>query len=167
MQRHTRFWICLNMAELCLDKLLTVAGLWIWLVKVSQAFEYDSGSEQQDSEFARVTQCAEYVLKCLIMPEYIQINSSRYARILNVSDAVQSVRSLYKLLSSYWSRRLFRHCHWFYDGASYEKNDAWVLVRNFSGGFMELGHFDKHIVENTTKKDPTWKHFGAFSPRWW
>ena len=104
---------CLNMAELCLDKLLTVAGLWIWLVKVSQAFEYDSGSEQQDSEFGRVTQCAEYVLKCLIMPKYIRINSSRYARILNVSDAVQSVRSLYKLLSSYWSRRLFRHCHRF------------------------------------------------------
>ena len=113
MQRHTRFWICLNMAELCLDTLLTAAGLWIWLVKVSQVFEYDSGSEQQDSEFGRVTQCAEYVLKCLIMPKYIRTNSSRYARIPNVSDAVQSVRSLYKLLSSYWIRRLFRHYHRF------------------------------------------------------
>ena len=30
---------------------------------------------------------------------------------------------------------------------------------------MEIGHFDKHIVEIKTKKDPTWKHFGAFSPR--
>ena len=102
-------WIWLNYAWI---------NCWLW-----QGCEYDwskfhkllnmNASEQQDSEFARVTQCAEYVLKCLIMPKYIRINSSRYARILNVSDAVQSVRSLYKLLSSYWIRRLFRHCHRF------------------------------------------------------
>ena len=34
--------------------------------------------------------------------------SAEYARILNVSEAVQSIRSLYKLLKSYRDRDTFR-----------------------------------------------------------
>ena len=34
------------------------------------------------------------------------------------------------------------------------------------GGFVELGHFDKHFVKNTRKKDPAGKNFGFFSPRY-
>ena len=30
--------------------------------------------------------------------------------------------------------------------------------------FVELGHFDKDFVKNTTKRDPTGKQFGNFSP---
>ena len=29
---------------------------------------------------------------------------------------------------------------------------------------MGLGHFNKHFVKNTRKKDPTGKHLGVFSP---
>ena len=28
------------------------------------------------------------------------------------------------------------------------------------GGFMELGHFDKHFVKNKRKKEPVVKNFG-------
>ena len=34
------------------------------------------------------------------------------------------------------------------------------------GGFVEPGHFDKHFVKNTRKKDPAEKNFGVFSPRY-
>ena len=47
----------------------------------------------------------EYALITLSMIEYasiyLKIQSTKYARILNVSDAVHSIRSLCKLLSSY------------------------------------------------------------------
>ena len=50
----------------------------------------------------------EYALIMLNMIEHADIfpkkQSSEYARILNVSDAVHSIRSLYKLLSSYRDR---------------------------------------------------------------
>ena len=52
----------------------------------------------------------EYALITLNIIEYIGIylkkQSADYARILNVSDAVHSIRSLYKLLSRYRSRRI-------------------------------------------------------------
>ena len=35
-----------------------------------------------------------------------------------------------------------------------------------TGGFLELGHFDKHFVKNTGNEDPAGKNFGAFSPRY-
>ena len=54
----------------------------------------------------------EYALVMLNMLEYARIylnkESSEYARILNVSDAVHSIRSLCKLLSSYRDRDVFR-----------------------------------------------------------
>ena len=31
---------------------------------------------------------------------------------------------------------------------------------------MELGHFVKHFVKNTTKRGPTGKHFEVFFPRY-
>ena len=39
---------------------------------------------------------------------YLNKQSSKYARILNVSDAVHSRRSPYKLLSTYSNRDIFR-----------------------------------------------------------
>ena len=35
-----------------------------------------------------------------------------------------------------------------------------------SGGFMELGHFDKHFSKNTKLEIPAGKIFRAFSPRY-
>ena len=34
------------------------------------------------------------------------------------------------------------------------------------GGFVELGHFDKHLDKNTRKIGHGGKHFGEFSPRY-
>ena len=39
---------------------------------------------------------------------YLKKQSAEYARIPKVSDAVHSIRSLYKLLSSYGNRDVFR-----------------------------------------------------------
>ena len=54
----------------------------------------------------------EYASKTLNMIKYAGIyliqQSAEYARILNVSDAVHSIRSLYKLLSSYREREVLR-----------------------------------------------------------
>ena len=51
--------------------------------------------------------------------EYVGIHlkkqGAEYARILNVSDAVHSIRSVYKLLSSYRDRRIqntVKHLRW-------------------------------------------------------
>ena len=108
-------WIWLNKALInCSDygrafnmpPVLIIAGLGIW----------------QGLEYARVTQGAEYGWISLNMPEYALIwldileygwiylnkQSCEYARILNVSDPVQSIRSLYKLLSSYRDRGVLR-----------------------------------------------------------
>ena len=54
----------------------------------------------------------EYTTIMLNMVEcvciYLNRQSSEYARILHVFDTVHSVRSLSKLLSSYWDRGVFR-----------------------------------------------------------
>ena len=34
------------------------------------------------------------------------------------------------------------------------------------GGFVKIGHSDKHFVKNSRKKDPAGKHFEVFSPRY-
>ena len=39
---------------------------------------------------------------------YLKKQSAEYVRILNVSDAVQSIRSVYKLLMSYRDKEVFR-----------------------------------------------------------
>ena len=54
----------------------------------------------------------EYAMPMLLYLKYAYIylnkHSSKYARILNVSDAVHSVRSLHKFISSYRDRGVFR-----------------------------------------------------------
>ena len=54
----------------------------------------------------------EYALITLNMIEYASINmktwSAEYARIPDVPDAMHSLRSLYKLLSSYWGKGVFK-----------------------------------------------------------
>ena len=53
------------------------------------------------SEFALITlNMIEYAVV------YLKKQSAAYARILNVSDEVHGIRSLYKLLSSYRDRRI-------------------------------------------------------------
>ena len=34
------------------------------------------------------------------------------------------------------------------------------------GGFVKLGHFDKHFVKNSRKKGSTGENFGDFSTRY-
>ena len=48
---------------------------------------------------------SEYDGICCI---YLKKKSAEYARILNVSSAVYSIRSLYKFLSSYQDRGVFK-----------------------------------------------------------
>ena len=54
----------------------------------------------------------ECALLTLNIIEYVSIylkkQIAQYARILNVSDAVHSIRSLHKLLTSYREREVFR-----------------------------------------------------------
>ena len=106
-------WIWLNNAlwlgsgyafHRVLNKLtvLNMLGLRIW----------------QGCEYAKVTQGPEYAWISLNMSyEWICLNrfliylkkqSAEYARIQNVSDKVHSISSLYKLLSSYRDRRVFK-----------------------------------------------------------
>ena len=55
----------------------------------------------------------EHALIMLNMPEYAWVNSCEYARILNVSGAVHSIRSLCKLLNSYQAEVYSEHCQIF------------------------------------------------------
>ena len=100
----------------------------------------------------------EYALIMLNIFEYacIYLNeqSSNNVRILNVSDVVLSIRSIYKLQSSYRERNVN------------QKPGAQPKMFQGRGGFVELGHFDKHFVKNTRKKGPAGEHFGVFSPRY-
>ena len=102
---------------------------------------------------------------------YLKTQNPECARILTVSvhDAVHSIRSLHKLLSSYWGRGVFRTLLNIWDGAFCKKNNAWVKVHNqkfFRGRFAEKGHFDKDFVKSTRKCSPAGKHFGVFLPRY-
>ena len=53
-----------------------------------------------------------------------QKHGAEYSRILNVSEAVHSTRSLYKLLSSYRDRDVFRTLSNINDGAFCKKNNT-------------------------------------------
>ena len=72
---------------------------------------------------------------------YLHKQSSAYARILNVSNAEHSLRSLYKLLSSYQQTYLER-CQ-----TGRQRFAKRIMLESGS-----LGHFDKHFVKNTRKK---------------
>ena len=127
-----------------------MAAFSICLVKVSLAFEYASSSKCQCSEYGKIVniqglhRVLNMLWKCLNMCEYtlIMLNmleytwiylnkqSSEYARLVNVSDAVRSIRSLYKLLSSYRDRGVFRRLSNIKNGAFCKKNNTWVQPHN-------------------------------------
>ena len=92
----------------------------------------------------------EYALITLNMIEYVAIylkkQSAEYARILYVSDAVHSIRSLYKYQPVIETEAYSDHCQTF------------KMER-----FLELWYFDKHILKNTRQRGPRretfWKCF--------
>ena len=86
------------------------------------------------------------------MPTYIYKNSAEYARILNVSDAVHNIRSLYKLLSSYRDRPI----------QNTVKHLRWNVLQNLSAG-AQPEFFQKHLVNKKRKTGLAGKHFGVFS----
>ena len=65
---------------------------------------------------------------------YLKTQSAEYARILNMSDAVHNIRSMYKLLSSYRDRDVFRTLSNIEDGAFCKKNipECRCAIRNVS-----------------------------------
>ena len=67
------------------------------------------------------------------------LNMLEYARILNVFDAVHSIRSLCKLQSSYRERHVqdtVIHLRW----SVLQKNYAWVQARSqYFSGLVECG----------------------------
>ena len=76
-------------------------------LKILQGCEYEKLT--QGSEYKYPLIMVQYPLIWLKHAEYawICLNMPAYARVLNVSDAVHSIRSLYKLLSSYRDRGVF------------------------------------------------------------
>ena len=71
--------------------------------------------------------------------------SAEYTRILNVSDAVHNIRSLYKLLITYRERCIpntVKHLRW---------SDCQRCRKAGEKSVVELGHFNKHCVKNTRK----------------
>ena len=100
---------------------------------------------------------SQYPQICLDIAEHdwirwhIPEQSAEYARIINVSDAVNSLRSPYKLRSSYQDTRIqniVKHLRWTVNaGAGAQKK----FFRAVEEGGMKLGHFNKHFVKNTRK----------------
>ena len=105
---------------------------------------------------------------------YLQKQSAEYTRILNISDAVHSIRSLYKLLSSYRDRRIQNTVkHLRFSFLQKEYPNCRCATKNVSGkgvgkrvGVVELGQFDKTFVKHNRKRDPGIIHFEVFSPRY-
>ena len=121
-------------SECSYGRVLNIPGFWLCQV----------------SAYASITEGSEYV--------WIWLNklSCGYAWILNGSDAVHSVRSLYKLLSSYQHRHIqnmFKHLRWIVF-AKRIMPECRCIVRIFQDreGIMELGLFNKHFVKNARKK---------------
>ena len=106
---------------------------------------------------------------------YLKTQSAEYARILNMSDVVHSIRSMYKLLSSYRDRDVFRTLSNIEDGAFCKKNipECRCAIRNVSWkgvgeweGVVDLEELDKKVVKNNRKRDPARKHFEVSSARY-
>ena len=96
--------------------------------------EYIQGLHRVLNMLWKCLNMCEYTLIMLNMLEYTWIylnkQSSEYARLVNVSDAVRSIRSLYKLLSSYRDRGVFRRLSNIKNGAFCKKNNTWVQPHN-------------------------------------
>ena len=85
--------------------------------------------------------------------------SAEYTRILNMSDAVHNIRSLYKLLITYreWCiPNTVKHLRWSDWQRCRKAGEEWVV---------ELGHLNKHCVKNTRQRGPAGKHFEVASAR--
>ena len=101
---------------------------------------------------------------------YPKKQSAEYARILNMSNVVHSIRSLYKL-QQLSKQAYLEHCQTF-KRVFYKKDNAWVQVSNQKHfraggvGFVKLGQFNKRFVKNTRKLGPAGNYFGNFCPRY-
>ena len=100
---------------------------------------------------------------------YLKNQSAEYARILNVniSDAAHSIKSLHKLLSSYWDKETFRPMWKIQDGVSYK--------RMLSAGAQQAQETEAHRetlwsftlkttfwIENLSQR---WTQSGPFIPK--
>ena len=125
---YTGCWICLNMPE---NALIMCQYAYVIL---------------NINKYARI-----------YLKKKTKKQSAEYARLLNVSDAVYWIRSLHKLLSSYWNRRIqniVKHLRWsilqkecLSAGAQPEFLQVWQV-----GGGEGVGHFDKQCFKNTRKE---------------
>ena len=101
---------------------------------------------------------------------FLKKQSAEYAIILNVSNEVHCIRSLYKLLSSYRDRHIqntVKHLRWSVLQKQWYLN-AGAQPGIFQGKgerFVELGHLDKDFIRNTRKRGSAGKYLGVFSPR--
>ena len=86
-----------------------------------------------------------------------------YAKILNVSDVVHSIRSaLYKLLGSCQTKTYSQHCQTFKMERFCKKSNVWGQMHNqkcfrakdWRRWFVELEHFDKHSSKTQEKETP-------------
>ena len=124
-EHDTKFWLCLlNMAEKCLNKLF-----WLWQDSEYACSKFDRVlnmslvlSRARARNMARFWICKgymgcwisltklDYALVMMDILEYVCIyqnkQSSEYAKILNVSDAVHSIRLLCKSLSIYRDKHI-------------------------------------------------------------
>ena len=149
-QSFTGFWICLP--------ILNMPGFRIW----------------KGCEYARVTQgCWLYLNKpecdliILTMLEldcvYVNKQSSKYARILNVSDAVHTTRSQHKLQSSYRNTDVLITLSNISDGAFGKRNNARVPVRSqkFFRAWTVLWNKGT-LINISSKTQEKRKHFAVF-----
>ena len=110
----------------------------------------------QGCEYARVTQGAEYAwislnMSWLCLMQYIaESHCTNYWAVIDTEVYSEHFKT-HKMDS--FAKRIMPECR--------------HTTRKGRGGFMELGHFSKHFVKNTRKKDPTGKNFGVFSPRYY
>ena len=133
------------MSKYCLKKLFWLWQCFEYAWSVLQRFKYAPGPKYanlekwQGCEYARITQGLHWIWLsnpqyALMMPQYMWIplamlsmfayawkkQISEYAEILN------GLRSQYKLPSSYRDKDVFRTLSNIYDGAFWEKNNAWM-----------------------------------------
>ena len=115
----------------------------------------------------------EYALITLNMIEYADIypkkQSAEYARILNVSDSVYSIKSLYKLLTSYRDRHIqntVKHLKWNVLQKEYLSAGAQPEIFQGRCGTEGCGTMAfRQAFRQKYKKRSARKHFGVFSPR--
>ena len=137
------FWICLVKYAKYILNILNTLALWIW-----QGHEYARATQGAEyawikPEYVLMSQCAWLSLNTmnitLNLIKYVGIylkNSAEYARILNVSDTVQSIKSLHKLLSSCRDRETYSEHYQTFKMQRFAKRimtECRSATRNFQG----------------------------------